>query len=246
MASVTNPPLVRRKTIAPRFCTSSRSITSAAQVGGACLAVTITAARSQSSAKRLRPMRQRGQRCRQRNCATQPASSHATPSPSVGSPGNRASASAASHSAARRCPCRFASHANARPRRARRRYRHRRISEYPAAASSTAQMSRGKRSPPPPQRSGVRSNPSRIIPAVAASSGPVPNAAMRPIAPGKRRDPLRHHDHPVDAESHQPPEQAVEAERHREQPQQCPPASPGQTPRASPPDWRARRRASTR
>ena len=36
----------------------------------------------------------------------------------------------------------------------------------------------------PDQRSGVRNSPSSTMPALAAINGPVPNAAIRPIAPG--------------------------------------------------------------
>ncbi len=36
----------------------------------------------------------------------------------------------------------------------------------------------------PDQRSGVRSSPNRMIAALAVISGPIPNAAMRPTAPG--------------------------------------------------------------
>ena len=59
----------------------------------------------------------------------------------------------------------------------------------------------------PLQRSGVRSRHSTTSPAVPSSSGPVPNAAMRPTAPGRLVDPQRDRDHPVDAVAHQPPEQ---------------------------------------
>ena len=38
----------------------------------------------------------------------------------------------------------------------------------------------------PDQRSGVRNSPIRTRPQLAAIKGPVPNAAMRPIAPGRR------------------------------------------------------------
>ena len=37
----------------------------------------------------------------------------------------------------------------------------------------------------PDQRSGVRNSPIRMMPRLATTSGPVPNAAMRPTAPGK-------------------------------------------------------------
>ncbi|GCC47507.1 hypothetical protein chiPu_0031677, partial [Chiloscyllium punctatum] len=49
-----------------------------------------------------------------------------------------------------------------------------------------------------------------------------PDAESRHPADGawERRDPLRHQDHPVDAEPHDRPEYAVEAERHREEPEQ--------------------------
>jgi len=50
-----------------------------------------------------------------------------------------------------------------------------------ASAQTTASTSTAE----PAQRSGVRKSPSRTIPALAAISGPIPNAAMRPIAPGK-------------------------------------------------------------
>ena len=36
----------------------------------------------------------------------------------------------------------------------------------------------------PDQRSGVRNRPSRMMPALAATSGPMPNAVTRPTAPG--------------------------------------------------------------
>jgi hypothetical protein len=37
----------------------------------------------------------------------------------------------------------------------------------------------------PDQRNGVRNSPIRMMPALAAISGPIPNAAIRPTAPGR-------------------------------------------------------------
>jgi hypothetical protein len=44
---------------------------------------------------------------------------------------------------------------------------------------------------------------------------------MRPTRAWKRGNPARDGNHPVDADPHQPPEHAVEAERHRKKPEQA-------------------------
>ena len=80
-----------------------------------------------------------------------------------------------------------------------------------AASTSTA----------PDQRSGVRNRPSRMMPRLAAINGPMPNAGTRPTAPGKAATHCVTADHPVDAEAHDRPEQAIEAERHRDEPEQA-------------------------
>ena len=50
--------------------------------------------------------------------------------------------------------------------------------------TASAQIVANTRTIAPDQRSGVRSSPSSTIPTLAVISGPVPNAAMRPTAPG--------------------------------------------------------------
>src|SRR5216684_5544958 len=96
-ASTANPSRVRRSAIAP--CRRKRScpITGDGHEGGACLAATTSAARSQSSLK-ASDRNASATNPPSASCVTQPASSHETPSASEASPDCRASASAASHS----------------------------------------------------------------------------------------------------------------------------------------------------
>ncbi len=96
-ASTANPLRVRLRAIVPCLRRRSPSITGDGQFAGACLAVTRSTARAQSSANAS------GRNASVTNApsaigVTQPASSHETPSASEASSGGLASASAASHS----------------------------------------------------------------------------------------------------------------------------------------------------
>ena len=184
--------------------------------------VTTTAARAQSSAKASGRI----------TCETSLPSGRAadaaqrrrsgTLSPRLLSLGSRASPSAASHSLAVKAsrPLRWIASRPSAPRTA---------SAAPSDDTSTSGSGVADRpqaaattiSTPPHQRSGVFSRQSTTSPAVTSSSGPAPNAAIRPTAPGSCATNSATCDHPVDARAHQPPEHAVEAERDGEQAQQA-------------------------
>src|SRR5262245_12056003 len=206
----------RRNAIAPERRQTWRSTTSAVQPGGASRALTTSTARRQSSSKASIVFAMATSEP-SRSLPTQPAASHLIPSPSVLSLGVRASASAASHSrnAKRSLPDLTTENRPLSPRTA---------AALPSPAISTSGW--GARiistmAPPiskaPMNRSGVLRRQSTTSPAVHRSSGPIPNAAIRPTAPGKLVTPKRNGDHPLDALPHQPPAQAVEAERHAHQ-----------------------------
>ena len=80
-------------------------------------------------------------------------------------------------------------------------------------------------------------------PAVASSSGPVPNEVDAAEGAGQARHPQRDRVHPFDAVTHLPPAFGVEAERHGDARRGFPSASPRRTPPAWPEDWPERHRA---
>ena len=161
----------------------ARSNTLAAHAAGACRAVTITAAFSQSSMKASGRSAMATYPPPARPSA-QPTSSQRAPCPSDASSGRRASPSAASQSRRTKgsfLVCITCSRWSA-PRAAT-------LTPSPAIRMSGGAAVEAKPAAmtiiaTPLQRSGVLSRHSSRMPSVASSSGVMPNATMRPTAPG--------------------------------------------------------------
>ncbi len=84
----------------------------------------------------------------------------------------------------------------------------------------TAQTDASTTSAAPAQRNGDRSNPMTMMPALIDQQGSGPERSHAADGAGKRGHPLRHGDHPADAEVHQPPEHAIKSEWHGDQSEQ--------------------------
>ena len=174
----------------------------------------------------------------------QPAASQRSPAPSVLSVGSRGIAVGGEPFARRRrrrCRCDGSASRPSAPRTA---------TAWPSAATSTsgsgvriAHRLASTISAAPHQRSGVLQQAQHDQAGGAEQQRPDAEGRHAPDRARQARDPQRDRDHPVDAVAHQPPEQAVEAERHGDQRRAGPSASPRPTRSAWPAGWRARRRA---
>ena len=193
--------------------------------------------------QRLRPQRQRDQAAAGRlRHAADVVAGDAVGERGVRRPLARRHPPPAIPSARNRDPCRCASDAAFHPGRGRRHCGRRRRPGYPAAAPAPPTPPPASTSTAPDQRSGVRNSPSRMMPRLAAISGPMPNAAIRPTAPGNAAT------HCVTAIIQSMPTPMIPRTRRRNRTasrpgRAGPPASPPPRPPASPRDWPARHRA---